>query len=439
MKHYYYAVDEQQLGPFTFEELEEKKLKKSTLVWTEGMQDWAPAHEVAELRSIIFSEPPPLPPKPLKDEAEVVKETDKELKTPKYDVNYNKETSATYLGVLLLVIPFGIYLIGGLTFEDEESYNRANGLIAFGSLLLRIVVALYVSKIATRQNRNSAGWGWFAFFLPSLALIIIGQLKKLQLSIALDERIPVNQQKAKLFNKAKALFTERRYSECISVLNLIIKIDSENLELIKLRGISYYKIKDYQKARLDFDTLIDNNSLLADAYFYLGNLAIAERNRELAIDNWKKADGYNSKEAKMKLDEYYVFYGTYFLDKSEVDRKLNTDSPDIFIFDFNGLQYTKGITQIDEVENVMLKTIINGNELGLAIELSRVFKKYHVAITFYEIHNIVYRDKDNELEFHLFDGSVVTFNYLRSNDLNGFGIKRITAKFEEVTGKIAKV
>jgi hypothetical protein len=61
MKYYYYAYNDQQLGPFTVEELKAKRLKKSTLVWTEGMQDWASANDIEQLKDILISEPPPLP------------------------------------------------------------------------------------------------------------------------------------------------------------------------------------------------------------------------------------------------------------------------------------------------------------------------------------------------------------------------------------------
>ncbi|MBK9555669.1 MAG: DUF4339 domain-containing protein [Bacteroidetes bacterium] len=43
MKHYYFSDNNQQLGPFTLDELKVKRLKKSTLVWTDGLQDWTTA------------------------------------------------------------------------------------------------------------------------------------------------------------------------------------------------------------------------------------------------------------------------------------------------------------------------------------------------------------------------------------------------------------
>jgi hypothetical protein len=39
MKHYYYSFNNQQQGPFTLDELKIKRLKKSILVWTDGLEE----------------------------------------------------------------------------------------------------------------------------------------------------------------------------------------------------------------------------------------------------------------------------------------------------------------------------------------------------------------------------------------------------------------
>ena len=49
MRHYYYVDNDQQFGPFTVDELKSKRLKKSTLVWTDGMHGWVTADDIGEL------------------------------------------------------------------------------------------------------------------------------------------------------------------------------------------------------------------------------------------------------------------------------------------------------------------------------------------------------------------------------------------------------
>ncbi|WP_138992324.1 CD225/dispanin family protein [Larkinella sp. C7] len=49
MKQYYYLEGNQQLGPFTLEELRSKPLKPDTKVWTQGLPDWVAAQTVPEI------------------------------------------------------------------------------------------------------------------------------------------------------------------------------------------------------------------------------------------------------------------------------------------------------------------------------------------------------------------------------------------------------
>lgn len=53
MKQYYIIRNDQQAGPYTLEELAAMEITPDTVVWTEGMTDWAPAHEVSELNSLF--------------------------------------------------------------------------------------------------------------------------------------------------------------------------------------------------------------------------------------------------------------------------------------------------------------------------------------------------------------------------------------------------
>lgn len=54
----YFIVDNgQQAGPFTIEELAEKGLTPTILVWKEGMDNWAPASQVDELKPVVNGKP----------------------------------------------------------------------------------------------------------------------------------------------------------------------------------------------------------------------------------------------------------------------------------------------------------------------------------------------------------------------------------------------
>lgn len=61
MKKYYYTDGANSFGPFTLEELQEKKIGRETKIWFEGSADWQPAGNLPELFDLFKSVPPPIP------------------------------------------------------------------------------------------------------------------------------------------------------------------------------------------------------------------------------------------------------------------------------------------------------------------------------------------------------------------------------------------
>lgn len=58
MASYYIVENNQQSGPFSYEQLAQRGLDDNTQVWTEGMPNWMPAGQVPELQHLINSAPP---------------------------------------------------------------------------------------------------------------------------------------------------------------------------------------------------------------------------------------------------------------------------------------------------------------------------------------------------------------------------------------------
>jgi len=437
MKHYYYADNEQQHGPFTVDELKTKRLKKSTLVWTEGMQNWTSANDIEELKDILISEPPPLPKKvtaPQKVETIQIKQTPIPVTSTKFDLTYDKETEATFIGVLLLVVPLIIKLSGTVTFDTEESYNQAKVFLSIASLVIRIAVTVWVVNIASRQNRNSTGWGWFAFFLPSIALIVIGQLKKLRLKIELDGSLPANQQVAILLEKANQLFSDKRNSECIEILNKAIEIDNQNFNCIKLRGLANYKMKNYDKAKTDFETLIGSENFASIANLFLGNIALNNFNRKLAIEYWLEAIKYDNADAKKNLDMYHNFTHKYLIKSNQIQNKLGLKSETPYI-GYGLANYEEGLPIIDnELKQKSKKIQINNYENGIDLEFRTIFKSTHIAIAFYEIDNIRYLESNQIIELFLTDKSNLKFSYNLSKDYQK-GFENLCEEYAKSTGK----
>ena len=62
MKKYFYSNDNQKSGPYSFEELKNENIKKETLIWFEGLDDWTKAEYVLEIKEILELSPPQIIP-----------------------------------------------------------------------------------------------------------------------------------------------------------------------------------------------------------------------------------------------------------------------------------------------------------------------------------------------------------------------------------------
>lgn len=60
-QQFYIAVNGQQTGPFSFDDLKAKGIQRDTMIWTEGLDNWTKAEHVALLKDILRATPPPLP------------------------------------------------------------------------------------------------------------------------------------------------------------------------------------------------------------------------------------------------------------------------------------------------------------------------------------------------------------------------------------------
>lgn len=60
MQKYYLHNGIDNIGPFSKEELQTRKITKDTPVWSEDMEDWKKAGEIDELKIILLTMPPPL-------------------------------------------------------------------------------------------------------------------------------------------------------------------------------------------------------------------------------------------------------------------------------------------------------------------------------------------------------------------------------------------
>jgi hypothetical protein len=65
IEHHLYFIEEnnEKVGPFSYDELAQKKVSESTLIWRNGLDNWIPANQLNELSAVVVFNPPPLPQK----------------------------------------------------------------------------------------------------------------------------------------------------------------------------------------------------------------------------------------------------------------------------------------------------------------------------------------------------------------------------------------
>jgi small basic protein len=100
----------------------------------------------------------------------------------KYDMSFKKDDSLTTIGIVMLIIG----IIGTISMQNEITKMTFDEFRTFQivgiivSLVVRVVVIGVVSQYANKLNRDSFLWGFFAFIVPAICLIVIGQQKKLK-------------------------------------------------------------------------------------------------------------------------------------------------------------------------------------------------------------------------------------------------------------------
>lgn len=131
MKEYFVAINEEQKGPYSLEEIKALGILPTTLIWTEELKDWTEAREVPELGNLFKKMPPPIPKKSekvYKVEAEIKKEKKEKLITPETEVATAKEIKANFglaiVGALIGLVSFPIFFSMNGGNDQFNMYNK---------------------------------------------------------------------------------------------------------------------------------------------------------------------------------------------------------------------------------------------------------------------------------------------------------------------------
>jgi hypothetical protein len=122
MKTYYLHNGNENEGPFELEELKSRKITRTTPIWTAGMEDWKPAGEMEELKSILATVPPTI-----KSFSTAPKELEEENKAS-YQKIWGLTKKNFFLVTAALVLFIGILITNYLQESRKTNLERKNNL-----------------------------------------------------------------------------------------------------------------------------------------------------------------------------------------------------------------------------------------------------------------------------------------------------------------------
>ncbi len=203
----------------------------------------------------------------------------------KYDPTYSKETEATIVGTLILVSLLLCLIFQPFEFNNIESYNQFRAISSIVSLIFRFLIVIWVVNIAKRQNRKTFGWGLFAFFFPSISLIIIGLLKKIKYKIKIDPTLTPLETFYALDKEADDFIKHNRNKEAELIYEYIFKNYELNESTIFKLAELYFKNKKYNESESLLNQILDSEKYSDISNYYLGFISMKKGNIVDALEH----------------------------------------------------------------------------------------------------------------------------------------------------------
>lgn len=149
-------------------------------------------------------------------------------KNPEYNVE------AVSFGSLLLLISLSLVVIQPFKFENHEDYIQIRFILGIVILIIRIIITIWVTNIALRQNRAPFIWGLFAFLLPAISLIAIGLLKSKNEIYRINNSLNDSENSEILYNESKHYLKENDFYKSLKLLKKAIQLNPQNNAAINL-------------------------------------------------------------------------------------------------------------------------------------------------------------------------------------------------------------
>ncbi len=190
MEKFFIVLNGLQQGPFTIEQLVDKGINSSTLVWTEKLDNWVEAKNIEDLKEIIRNSPPPIPNfvhKSLRNEAN--KPVNAILFAKEIKINFKLVLCALIIGV----ISYPIHYSMNDGFAHQSIFNRLHDSYTFFGPIYDQLTKEEQQKISQEHGvleRESEALGYNSSNLEHLSLTPLGFHEKQYKKAASDSFLP---------------------------------------------------------------------------------------------------------------------------------------------------------------------------------------------------------------------------------------------------------
>ncbi|MCF8294000.1 MAG: GYF domain-containing protein [Chitinophagaceae bacterium] len=430
---YFYALDNEQKGPFTLQELKLEPIKKSTLVWREDFPEWKRADEVDETKDFAVAEPPPLPVTQFESESLTDTPTIAPFSSVKIS-GYKKQSEATIVGVFMFFLPIAVYVITYTAFHESSNYNSdLSAIMLFFSILSRVGGSLWVYYISMNQNRNHVSWAILGFFLPSVSLIIIGLLDRLPVEINIDYSLPENERIKRLIDRSIELKEQGRLDNEFLHIQAALNIDPKSeLALLKKAEYIYGNNLNRDIPLKIFRSLCNSHEFGPVANYFVGKMLIETGIIEEARMHLKTAKEQGNEMAAELYTRHFELRGKYKLSREELKTKLSGNITKIFPG-----SYIDGLKELDSDDTISGMLDIHINNQGISLESKKL--EVFVGIQYSEMFDIVREPEGDYITLYLFDNTQVRLGYGKEFDTNSDCLKTLTRNFKAANRKDCSV
>jgi hypothetical protein len=145
----------------------------------------------------------------------------------------DKNPGAAILGILLIAIPIIANYLGVFKADSIAEFEKNKAIFVSITLIVRIFASIYVYNLTKRQNRDTYSWTVFALIIPSIALIILSRLKKIEYKISLSDHLTKDENITILLKKANEFKSLAMFDDAISILKKIYEMDSDRKYLLE--------------------------------------------------------------------------------------------------------------------------------------------------------------------------------------------------------------